>query len=97
MDLSFEYKPLRVLGAVEEEGVKASKQTRALELYDRSLLNSQEVGEVLEKDKLISIETEAARGILDEHPESAMMGLGGNGDGDDEGGKGKNKKGGKQK
>lgn len=96
MDLSFEFKPLRVLGAVEEEAIKTSKQTRALELYDRSLLDSREVGEVLEKDKLISIETEAARGLLEEHPESAMMG-GGEDDGDDEGKKKKDKNKGGQK
>lgn len=80
MDFSFEFKPLRVLGAVDEEAIKTSKQDRALALYDRNLINSKELGEVLEKDKLISVETDAAKGILEDHPESAMMGT------DDQGG-----------
>ncbi len=86
LDHSFQYKPLRVLGAVEEEGVKTSKQNRYLTLYDRSLITSQEMGEITEKENLVPVETQMAKGLLDEHPVGAGMGTGEE-DGEEEGGK----------
>jgi phage-related protein (TIGR01555 family) len=75
LDHSFQYKPLRVLGAVEEEGVKTSKQNRYLTLYDRSLISSQEMGEITEKENLVPVETDMAKGLLDEHPVGPEMGM----------------------
>lgn len=88
-DIHFDYKPLRVLGAVEEETVKTSKQNRYLSEYDRGLLDSTEFGEIAEKEKLNPIETAASQGILDPHPAPAA-GQEGQGDegGKSDGGKG---------
>lgn len=71
-DLSFEFKPLRVMSSVDEETVKTSKQKRYTDLFDRALLDSEEMGELTRKEKLIPIETKMEQGLLDEHPESPM-------------------------
>lgn len=59
---SFAFKPLRVLNGVEEEAVKTSKQKRALDLYDRDLVDGQEVSEILKKESLLTIETAVEKG-----------------------------------
>ena len=76
-NLKYKYKPLRMMTSTDEENIKASKQSRAVELYDRGLLDSQEVGEVLHKEDLIAIETKAQRGELEDHPLVPMLGAGG--------------------
>lgn len=67
-DLRYTFKPLRVLGAVEEEQLKTSKQNRIMQRYDRGLQDSQEVGEEMQKENLTSIETKAEKGLLDDQP-----------------------------
>ncbi len=67
-DINFQFKPLRALSQVEEENVKTARQNRYVQLYDRSLLSSQELGEIAEKEKLIPIKTAAEEGLLDDHP-----------------------------
>lgn len=57
-DLDFEFKPLRVLGAKEEEEINTSKFNRWLNLFDRGLITDKELGEMLSKDKLIDSEIE---------------------------------------
>ena len=69
-DLKFKFKPLRVLGANEEEDVKSKKHQRIIDLYDRQVIDSQELAEAEEKDGLISIETQAAKGLVEPHPQS---------------------------
>lgn len=61
-DFSFNFKPLRVLGAVEEEGVKTQKYNRYKSMYDCGQLTDQEFAEVCQKEGLIPIETDVARG-----------------------------------
>lgn len=68
MDIGFDYKPLRVMSSIEEETLKTSKQNRSVQLYDRGLINSEELGQILEKEKLISIQTAAADGLLEDQP-----------------------------
>lgn len=63
-DIKFSFKPLRMLGAAEEEGVKKSKQDRYLSLYNARLLNSKEMGELMHKENLVPIVTEAQEGKL---------------------------------
>jgi uncharacterized protein len=72
-DIHCEWKPLRVMSSEQEEIVKTSKHNRYLSLYNAGLLNSKEMGDLNEKEKLIPIETDMAKGILDEHPQPAMM------------------------
>jgi len=68
VDIDFSYRPLRVLSSIDEENIKTSKSNRSLALYDRGLLDSKEVGEIMQKDKLVPVETCAAQGLLDDHP-----------------------------
>lgn len=65
----FKYPPLRVLTAEQEETTKTSQQNRVLALYDRGLLDSQEVGEMLENNGVITISTKMTKGLLDSQPE----------------------------
>lgn len=60
---------LRVLSAEQEETVKDAQLSRTLALYDRGLLDSKEVGEVLENDGVITISTKMTKGLLDPQPE----------------------------
>ena len=77
----FHFKPLRVMSAKDEEEIRDRKFQRVTQMYDRALMNSQEVGEACEKDKLISVDTDAAAGTLDEYPEKPMgAGMGGFGE-----------------
>jgi phage-related protein (TIGR01555 family) len=46
-DLRIDYYPLRILGAEEEERVKAQQLSSVLQLYDRGLITSKEVKEEL--------------------------------------------------
>lgn len=66
---NIKFPSLRVLSAEQEESVKDSQQTRTLALYDRGLLDSKEVGEVLENDGVITISTKMTKGLLDAQPE----------------------------
>jgi len=67
-DLSFKFKPLRILGAVEEESVRTSKQNRYHQLFQAQVIDSKEYGELLHKDGLISIPTKAQQGLLPPNP-----------------------------
>lgn len=96
VDINFEYKPLRVLSSLDEETIKTQKSNRIMQMYDRALLDSKEVGEIMQKDKLVSVETCAAEGLLDDHPNPQAdnpMGFpydkNGNGNGFDKNGKSK--------
>lgn len=68
-DISFEFKPLRVLSAEQEETIKTSKQNRYVQLYDKRVIDSQELGDLLHKEKLVPIETKAQKGLLPPNPE----------------------------
>ena len=59
---------LRVLSAEQEQAVKSSELERALLLYDRGLLDSREVGELLAKAGVLELETKAERGLLPPQP-----------------------------
>lgn len=67
-EFSFYYKPLRVLGAVDEEAVKKSKHDRIMGWYEKSLISSREAAEWAHKEALIPIETDALAGKLPDHP-----------------------------
>lgn len=66
---NIKFPSLRVLSAEQEEKVKDSQQARTLALYDRGLLDSQEVGEMLENNGVITISTKMTKGLLDAQPE----------------------------
>lgn len=59
---------LRILSAQEEEQVKSSQHQRILDLYDRGLMDSQEVGQAQRKYGLTEIPLKAERGLLPPQP-----------------------------
>lgn len=68
-DISFAFKPMRVLTATEQAEIDDKTQGRFERLYDKRLLDSQEMGELLHKHKLVSIQTKAQQGLLPPNPE----------------------------
>lgn len=69
-DFNFEFKPLRMLGAVDEETVRTSKHNRYLSLYSQGLLTAQEIMGLEQSEKMIPIESEVAGGA---DPEERQM------------------------
>lgn len=68
-DLDFDYKPLRVLGAVDEENVKTQQYARYKSMFDDGLMDPKQYAELLHSEKLVNIELQAAKnGDLFENP-----------------------------
>lgn len=67
----WDYKPLRVMSTLDEENVKNSRHQRIMDMYDRGLMTSEEVGIAENRESLISIETKAAQGKLEDFPAPA--------------------------
>lgn len=61
-EFTFEFAPLRVLTAEQEENVKTAKQARTMDLYDRDLYNGQEAMESLHKEGLVNVDSEVLAG-----------------------------------
>jgi phage-related protein (TIGR01555 family) len=80
VSFDFKFKPLRMMTSQEEEQIKASKQQRAEMLYDKALMSSSELGELLVKEDLIPIDTAMTRGELEDHPLAPMPGMAGEGE-----------------
>jgi phage-related protein (TIGR01555 family) len=88
-DIDFDYKPLRILGEVEEEQVKTSKYNRYASMFGQGLMEPQEFAELCHSEGLIPIEPSAAKtGELFENPLHQM----GAGEEDDDEGNEKGKK-----
>lgn len=68
LDINFKFKPLRILSGTDEEAIKTSKSTRYVQLFEHMMINSKELGEMLQKDNLVPIPLEAEEGLLDAHP-----------------------------
>jgi hypothetical protein len=58
-DFRFTFPSLKVLPQVESEQIKESTTNRVLALYDRGIIGSKEVGELLAKDEIIDAEIAA--------------------------------------
>ncbi len=61
-DLDFSYKPLRMLGLVEEEVVKTSKYNRYKGMFDDGLMDPKEYAELMHDEKLVPMMTSVAKG-----------------------------------
>lgn len=68
-DLGFKFRPMRVLSAKDTEDIKTSVQNRYVILYDKRIIDSKELGELLHKDELVPIPTRAQQGLLPMNPE----------------------------
>ena len=64
--LQFEFKPLRVLSAEQEENVKNVKFNRLSALYSQGILTAKEYDEELRQANLIQVETEISTGAKDD-------------------------------
>lgn len=69
-DLSYEFKPLRVLTAEQEQNVKNSKFNRIRQMRQDGILNPVEYCELLKQEDLLTMDTEVGKGIVD--PEDNM-------------------------
>lgn len=69
---SIAFKPLRVMDSKDEENIKDQKFNRVTAGYDRGLVSSEQWGEEVKKENLISVETAAQQGLVDEFPESPI-------------------------
>lgn len=65
-DFGFDFKPLRVMSTVDEETVKTSKHNRYMSLASSGYLTPQEFMQLEQKEKLIPIDSEVARGAMPE-------------------------------
>lgn len=72
---SVHYKPLRVMSAKDEEVIKDQKFNRGLAMVDRQMMTSEQMGDFVHKENLISVTTLAQEGLAEEFPH----GLGGGG------------------
>lgn len=79
-DWKTEYRPLRVLTAEQEEGVKTEKYNRFNGMYHDGILTPKEYCQVLKEEKLLMIETEVSKGA-EPQPPMLSMGLGEEGPG----------------
>lgn len=64
----FKFPSLRVMNSIDEEAVKTSKLNRSLALYDRGIIDAQELAEISRKDDILEIETKAEQGLLPDQP-----------------------------
>jgi phage-related protein (TIGR01555 family) len=72
-DISFQYKPLRILSSVDEESVKTSKHARYTMLYDKGLLTAEETMDLMQSEKMVNIQTEVGGGAEPEPPGGGMV------------------------
>lgn len=71
-ELTIGFKPLRVLGAVEDEVVKTSKQNRYVQLRSLGQLTPQELAELCKKEELQVMDTAVLAGADPDMPEMQM-------------------------
>lgn len=69
-DMSFNFKPLRVLNSEQEEEIKTKKHARYMSLAQVGFLTPQEFMQLEQKENLIPIESEVAKGAM---PEPILM------------------------
>jgi phage-related protein (TIGR01555 family) len=82
-DLRFSFKPLRVIGAVEEETIKTQKFNRFSTLYSQGIMDPQEYAKLCHDDGLLPIETAVAKGSDPHDLSGGAMGEGDDGDPDE--------------
>lgn len=70
-DLAYEWKPLRVLSAEQEQNVLNAKFERLSSLYSQGILNPQEYAQALKDEDILTMETEVSKGQEPEPPMAA--------------------------
>ena len=59
---TFSFPSLRVLSSVDEETIKASQSNRALAMFDRGIINTEEFADIGKKEKWLEVPTRSAEG-----------------------------------
>jgi phage-related protein (TIGR01555 family) len=67
-DIHYEFKPLRVLSAVDEENVKAAKFNRHSTLWSQGFYTAEEYARALKEDRIVMMDTEVSKGTRDIEP-----------------------------
>ena len=71
-DLDIGFIPLRVLGPIEEEEIRTSKQNRFMQLYQNDLLTPEEFMEIMKKEDVLFYKTEVGEGLRTPLPPARM-------------------------
>lgn len=71
------YQPLRVMSAKDEEDIKDKKFNRGMAMVDHQLMTGPEMGELVHREDLVSVETAASKGLVEDFPEPAVEPEGG--------------------
>jgi phage-related protein (TIGR01555 family) len=97
-DLIIEFMPLRVLGEVDQEAVRTSKQARFIQLFQSDLMTGEELYAALKQEGIFTMETEVGKGLREALPmgraeEAVAFGKQGGGGAKESGSDGKKAKG----
>jgi phage-related protein (TIGR01555 family) len=65
-DIDFKFRPLRVLGAVEEESIKTSKHNRFMGLYNAGVIDIHQLVDMEQKESMLPVEIDTEG--MDDHP-----------------------------
>lgn len=71
-DLKIGFQSLRVIGPVEEEEIRTSKQNRLMQLYQADLLTAEEFFEAMRQEEIFMMETEVGEGLREPTPIAHM-------------------------
>lgn len=72
-DMDIGFMPLRVLGPVEEEEIRTSKQNRHFQNLSADILTPKEYLEALKRDDVFTMQTEVGEGLRDPLPLARMQ------------------------
>jgi hypothetical protein len=62
-DIKYDFKPLRILSAVDEENVRNAKFTRHSTLWSQGFYTDEEYARALKEDRIVLMDTEVSKGI----------------------------------
>lgn len=71
-DLKIEFQPLRIIGPVEEEEIKTSKQNRLMQMYQTDLITAEEFFEAMKVEGVFFMDTEVSQGLREPLPPARM-------------------------
>lgn len=72
-EVSYKFKPLRVMSSAEEENLRQSKFNRLSALYSQGMLTAKEYAEALKREEVFTMDTEVSQGTREpEIPMSSM-------------------------
>ena len=73
-EIKYDWKPLRVLSAVDEENVKNSKFNRHVTLWNTGYYTDEEFARALKEDRIVLMDTEVSQGTRAIEPPASPLG-----------------------